>query len=374
MHLRVVELGPKVPWSALCVVVSVVANKIKVPARHSKGDKNQSSCNITYYIGSRHMERIGATRGTSLGRAPSLWLDLRTSEFARASARREQVRNGRSRWQRGMTPRHSQPPRKSKRCARGSVTCRQGSRVWPAGGVGGFAKVAGRDPCVGRHDRTLARGPNVRCGFQGVYDDSDFFEALSVTFSRLSAKERANTISHARFRPGQSSARRRSAEEVRACLKDGRECFVVDTSELPSKEPERSMSSLELPVRGFGCCQAMEEPEMRTSYSTNVEERLSVIYPGSGDDLYYIGPSISGDFHFRAFNMNSETWTLYSLIPGTSENGIAGPGVMAVKPWIKRIDEDERGLPILNLAKSLLEATSFYDTKRRHRRVVSIQS
>jgi hypothetical protein len=67
-----------------------------------------------------------------------------------------------------------------------------------------------------------------------------------------------------------------------------------------------------------------------TSYSTNVEQPLSVIYPGPGDDLYYIEPSISGDFHLRAFNVNSKTWTIYSSIPGTSVNGIADFAVEGV--------------------------------------------
>jgi hypothetical protein len=43
---------------------------------------------------------------------------------------------------------------------------------------------------------------------------------------------------------------------VRGQLEDGRDCFIVDLSELPSEDPERSMRILELLVRGFGCYQA----------------------------------------------------------------------------------------------------------------------
>jgi hypothetical protein len=42
----------------------------------------------------------------------------------------------------------------------------------------------------------------------------------------------------------------------RGRLDDGRDCFAVDVSELPSGDPERSMRILELLVRGFGCYQA----------------------------------------------------------------------------------------------------------------------
>ena len=45
---------------------------------------------------------------------------------------------------------------------------------------------------------------------------------------------------------------------VRGRLREGRECFVVDTSHVPAVDPERSMRILELLVRGFGCYQAEE--------------------------------------------------------------------------------------------------------------------
>ncbi len=43
-----------------------------------------------------------------------------------------------------------------------------------------------------------------------------------------------------------------SCGHVRGRLWDARECFLFETSELPSEEPERSMRILELLVRGFG--------------------------------------------------------------------------------------------------------------------------
>jgi len=49
---------------------------------------------------------------------------------------------------------------------------------------------------------------------------------------------------------------RQGGGHVRGRLSDARECFIVDTSELPLEDPERSMRILELLVRGFGCYQA----------------------------------------------------------------------------------------------------------------------
>lgn len=49
---------------------------------------------------------------------------------------------------------------------------------------------------------------------------------------------------------------RNGGGNVRGRLKDARECFVVDVSQLPPEEPERSMRILEVLVRGFDCYQA----------------------------------------------------------------------------------------------------------------------
>lgn len=49
---------------------------------------------------------------------------------------------------------------------------------------------------------------------------------------------------------------RQGGGHMRGRLLDARECFVVDTSGLPSEDPERSMRILELLVRAFGCYEA----------------------------------------------------------------------------------------------------------------------
>lgn len=49
---------------------------------------------------------------------------------------------------------------------------------------------------------------------------------------------------------------RKGGGNVRGRLKDARECFVVDVSDLSPEEPERSMRVLEVLVRGFDCYQA----------------------------------------------------------------------------------------------------------------------
>jgi hypothetical protein len=64
----------------------------------------------------------------------------------------------------------------------------------------------------------------------------------------------------------------------RGRLREGRECFVVDVSDLPTEDPERSMRVLELLVRGFGCYQAEKSlcargyfsPDIVTTYSGRV--------------------------------------------------------------------------------------------------------
>jgi hypothetical protein len=71
---------------------------------------------------------------------------------------------------------------------------------------------------------------------------------------------------------------REGGGHVRGRLREGRECFVVDVSGLPTEEPERSIRVLELLVRGFGCYQAEKSlcargyfsPDIVTSYGGHV--------------------------------------------------------------------------------------------------------
>jgi hypothetical protein len=71
---------------------------------------------------------------------------------------------------------------------------------------------------------------------------------------------------------------RDGGSHMRGRLATGRECFVVDVSELPSKDPTRSIRVLELLVRGFGCYQAEKSlcgrgyfsPDIVTTYSGQV--------------------------------------------------------------------------------------------------------
>jgi hypothetical protein len=77
---------------------------------------------------------------------------------------------------------------------------------------------------------------------------------------------------------------RQDGGHVRGRLREGRECFVVDTSGLPPSDPERSMRILELLVRGFGCYQAERSICDRGYFSPDI----SVTYSGKviieGDD------------------------------------------------------------------------------------------
>jgi hypothetical protein len=63
---------------------------------------------------------------------------------------------------------------------------------------------------------------------------------------------------------------RQGGGHVRGRLSDARECFVVDTSEMPPDEPEQSMRILELLVRGFGCYQAEESICDRGFFSPDI--------------------------------------------------------------------------------------------------------
>ena len=69
---------------------------------------------------------------------------------------------------------------------------------------------------------------------------------------------------------------REDGGHVRGRMDNGRECFVVDVSELPSDEPNRSMRVLELLVRGFGCYQAERSICDRGYFSPDI----SVTYRG----------------------------------------------------------------------------------------------
>jgi hypothetical protein len=72
---------------------------------------------------------------------------------------------------------------------------------------------------------------------------------------------------------------------VRGRLREGRECFVVDTSDLPSKDPERSMRILELLVRGFGCYEAQESLCDQDFFSPDIVETYRGHVIIEGDDL-----------------------------------------------------------------------------------------
>ncbi len=77
---------------------------------------------------------------------------------------------------------------------------------------------------------------------------------------------------------------RQDGGHVRGRLREGRECFVVDVSELPSEDPERSMRILELLVRGFGCYEAQESLCDQGYFSPDIVETYSGHVVIEGDD------------------------------------------------------------------------------------------
>jgi hypothetical protein len=77
---------------------------------------------------------------------------------------------------------------------------------------------------------------------------------------------------------------RQGGGHVRGRLSDARECFVVDTSEMPPDEPERSMRILELLVRGFGCYQAEESICDRGFFSPDIVRLYNGRVIIEGDD------------------------------------------------------------------------------------------
>jgi hypothetical protein len=78
---------------------------------------------------------------------------------------------------------------------------------------------------------------------------------------------------------------------VRGRLREGRECFVVDTSAMPAVDPVRSMRILELLVRGFGCYEAQESLCDQGYFSPDIVETYSGRVIIEGDDQSGIGTS-----------------------------------------------------------------------------------
>ena len=65
---------------------------------------------------------------------------------------------------------------------------------------------------------------------------------------------------------------RQGGGHVRGRLSDGRECFIVDVSELSTEEPKHSMRILEMLVRGFDCYQAHVSLCDRCYFSPDIVE------------------------------------------------------------------------------------------------------